>query len=1192
MLTENDSPVVHNDLLVIKASAGSGKTYTLTKRYIELLLFRQENGCLVARRQRNYHRHILAITFTNKATDEMKSRIVQKLYAMSRGDEEYLDYFKKECAPQAFAQIRQLAQTALHDILFDYSNFNVSTIDSFFQTVLRTFARELDRDYHYDVQIDTDHVMRVAVHNFLLSLGNDIKRNNGRATAVDEWVREFIGGRLNQGKSINFFKDGGDLTEFAGIINKELFRKEMAKIRDYLLSGGQPDLKKIQSFQQFIAKLLECYQDIYRQLPADFQDIARRAGFGPADVAGGTKGNALRFLFSDFSALNPTVAITNFTREKAEKSFTAGYRPSDAAIDEIMALHHRLLNAWSRLQFYQSVIDKLGLLGLIGMIDIKLEEYRRDNNSILLADTNELIDRVLKSGVPFVYERVGTRISHFMIDEFQDTSAMQYGNFKPLIKDALTQNEDDNMSMLIGDGKQSIYRFRNADPDIFRAQVESDFTQTHTRTLNENHRTLQNIVGFNNELFAHTTLCYQDNGIIADTYADVKQQVPDSILKKPDKGYVHIRFADDKGDPFDSNGLSQVTEMLPQYLLELHKRFRWKEIGILVNTKGQGAQVVQSLLEHNSGAAPQDTISVMSDEALQLKNSPTVRRVIAVLRFIDVAQCGLDEDTVSLLESEPDKLSDKERMRRSVLLDQIEKERVHNITQRFLHATQQPGGTKSPGEILSDCIEQEKQHDTLSPQEQLKRYEEEAREWLPNAHNELMTLTSIVEHIVDKLIAEAPHISQQESAYLFSLQDRVMDFVQRSGGGTVREFLRYWDEANDSDAFSVKTSAGHDALTVITIHKAKGLEFPCVLIPFADWDIEKTNINDRTYWIPYGAMVDRITRDLADEKDFPPGTVPPLNPLIVPPLLCASRSAASTLAESGPDGEFRQFVNKQVTDSLIDNLNKTYVAFTRPKEELHIFTYHKAGKSAATKRYMQVGDLLHDFIAAQPDECLQRNDATILSYTLGEPSGRRGFPPEKDTAGTQETLPYQVASALGNIQISIDEESGEQQNLSGNLLALLRRIHYADQTESALAYAEHRGMLAPDHNAIGGKAWLRTHVLDPIAAHPVVHKWFDRRCKVFINRAVVKTAHGSKRVHRIVQHPDGSLTVVHYNPDRKRNSDLCQLVSDTMATLQAVNGAAVNGYVWHLVLGQTEQVSLQSKAENKNSASNEKTQPA
>jgi ATP-dependent exoDNAse (exonuclease V) beta subunit len=236
------------NLLVIKASAGSGKTYTLAKEYIKHLLFttnENSGGQLMPRRHPgdtrplNTHRQLLAITFTNKATDEMKSRIVNELYRLSQPGvtSDYLKGFMQESGLDE-GEVRRLARLALNELLFDYSSFNVSTIDSFFQGILRNFARELDRDFNYDIQLDEKYAVRAATHNFMLSLGR-----GPVITDVDKWVKNYQRQLINEkakSKKWKFFKDdGGDLSEFASNINSEEFRGKMDEIRSYLGQIGE-----------------------------------------------------------------------------------------------------------------------------------------------------------------------------------------------------------------------------------------------------------------------------------------------------------------------------------------------------------------------------------------------------------------------------------------------------------------------------------------------------------------------------------------------------------------------------------------------------------------------------------------------------------------------------------------------------------------------------------------------------------------------------------------------------------------------------------------------------------------------------------------------------------------------------------------------------------------------------------------
>ena len=527
-------------LLVIKASAGSGKTYRLALEYIKHLLFTDDDGKLHQRRilsdkhPLNAHRQLLAITFTNKATDEMKERIVAELYNLSQPgwDSDYLEGFMKESGLDEDT-VRDLARHALDELLFDYSNFNVSTIDSFFQTILRNFARELDRDFNYDIQLDEDYAVRVAVHNFLLSLGRE-----GHDSQVDRWVKEYQQHLIRsdaKSKNWKFFDDSGDLNRFAKQINTELFRSRLDAICGYLgtIDGDgnfKADFSKIRAFKKFIhdealPAAEDNMQQLLMQLRATLDPFAAQLKFTIKNWYEKAAGQAeLEPLPERFSEAD---------EEKMFTQFKAGV--PDATVLAVYDLVKRHYAMGSVLDFLKHIENNLGLLGMLAMIDLFLQAFRHETNTILIGDTNELIGAVLKSGCDFIYERVGTTISNFMIDEFQDTSAKQFDNFSGLLHESLASG---NFNMLIGDAKQSIYRFRNADPTVFREKVETEFNgkiyyggSEENKPGNDgftstNYRSSRHIIEFNNSLFTYISGRFSDRPTVVTTYADVKQKMP------------------------------------------------------------------------------------------------------------------------------------------------------------------------------------------------------------------------------------------------------------------------------------------------------------------------------------------------------------------------------------------------------------------------------------------------------------------------------------------------------------------------------------------------------------------------------------------------------------------------------------------------------------------------------------------
>ncbi|MBR6946948.1 MAG: UvrD-helicase domain-containing protein, partial [Muribaculaceae bacterium] len=943
------------NLLVIKASAGSGKTYTLAKEYIKHLLFTTGEGnsssSLVPRRRPgdtrplNAHRLLLAITFTNKATDEMKKRIVNELHRLSQPSvkSDYLEGFMHDTGLDE-ATVRQLARLAMSELLFDYSNFNVSTIDSFFQGILRNFARELDRDFNYDIQIDEKYAVRTATHNFLLSLGRAPV-----TTAVDKWVKEYQRQLINENaksKKWKFFKDdGGELSEFASNINSEELRGKMEEIRSYLGESGKngefkSDFSRIQRFMKWAVGMVNSCLDFIAQSDAELIRYLE-------PMASSLKGALGNF----YNKGTFTDTLKDADETKIASQFRKNMEPGPDVITHITRMVARHFDGQRVQAFMDAIVNNLGLLGMLGMIDVELERFRHETNSILIGDTNELIGTVLESGSAFVYERVGTSIAHFMIDEFQDTSSKQYENFKGLLQESLASG---NFNMLIGDAKQSIYRFRNADPTVFREKVELDFKNDITDGLEDasrpapgaptstNYRSSRHIIEFNNMLFEYVSQRYADQPTIADTYKDYLQALPGNIGNKP-PGYVRLytgNYGQLSSDPFihrlleeqgdlqgrESDKIDTLT-LLPAYLMQLHERYKWGQIGILVYTNNDGQRVVQRILEYNQRTKGEQ-IKVISGEALQLNNSPIIRRIIATLRFIDACQFAAGEDA-----DVDDTDENVKKMRDSIKRKLMNDQRLYAGLSRFIHALA-PYPDASPaqaGQLLAQSMDSISEamgsddDETAGDQEM----ERTLAALLPGS-GELTTLTSIIEAIVTQFKREETRgVSDvdREAAFVLAFQDTVAQFCSQRNGGSVREFLRYWDEKKDTLAMS--SDENGDSINVMTVHKAKGLEFDCVVMPFANWQIDG-NAREDKYWVTRETFVE--TMDSLSGDNATPAHDD------VPPLLRIDAAATAELIKRGIiAGQMQEFVNKRVTDATIDNLNKTYVAMTRPCIEMHIF---------------------------------------------------------------------------------------------------------------------------------------------------------------------------------------------------------------------------------------------------------------
>ncbi len=1160
------------NLLVLKASAGSGKTYNLALQYIKHLLFTtDEEGQLVPRRREgdkhilNAHRLLLAITFTNKATDEMKERIIKELDALARPGvhSDYLDGFISESGLTE-TQVRALARQALNELLFDYSNFNVSTIDSFFQTILRNFARELDRDFNYDIQLDDVYAVRVAIHNFLLSLGQE-----GKPTDVDNWVKEYqqhlIHGDPDK-KTWEFFNDGGDFLKFAKQINTEVFRSKMGDIRDYLghvdeQGGFVSDFSRIRAFKTFVRRVVEaCGTEQQQALDVILNALRPLA---PTFY----KGRKFYNIMADEE--NIATILKDFDIDKITSQFTPKLMPGDDVLEHLA----QLIGAYARIEvvasMFRAIEKDLGLLGMLAMIDVFLERYRHESNSILISDTNELIGTVLESGSNFIYERVSTSIAHFMIDEFQDTSTKQYENFRDLLDSSLASG---NFNMLIGDAKQSIYRFRNADPSVFREKVNTDF-DSHIyqppvkpgEPTSTNYRSSSNIIDFNNSFFEFIRQLYPEFP------EDVVQAKPKDIDEKKVPGYVRLlpcNYGKLMMDPVISEAAAigsddydpdkvDLLAVLPGYLLRLHQRYDWGKIGILVNTNAQGNAIVKRILDYNR-CTTGETINIISGESLLLSNSPVVRRIIAMLRFIDISQFSQGDD-----EEDEDTTREMSRFNRNRASDQ----RLYAAMGEFIRQVGANEGNDplENGKILEQCLSTSAQPSAEGAgNPQTPNYDEILRRLLPSS-GELTTLVSIVESIIAYFKSDAATSGDvdNETAFLLAFQDAVLQFSSMRNGGSVREFLKYWDD--NKEKLTVASPTTSDAVNIMTVHKSKGLEFDCVVLPYANWQIND-NSREEHYWMTREAFADVMT--------VLPPSVTPCDLDLVPPLVRVGKKPLVMLYDEGCFGpQARAFISEQRAAVIIDNLNKTYVAMTRPRSELHIFCDEGL--------INELKPLLLDYVknTAMMAPVIDAAGEPTGWYEMGEISTREQLDSKREkitqVATTCPISRYVVNNLPSDLHVRVDHAASTSIKEGIRMHSVLSRINDRNDVDRVIATALKHGIITTNPDDVCNLDNVNAHVRGPIMdPSSPVYGWYDPANKVYSERTI-STASDSLwdedgienlRPDRIILRPDGTLHVIDYKSGQRDDKRYLRQLNRYMAKLRLIFPATpIHGHLWYLL---------------------------
>ena len=1170
---------------VIKASAGSGKTYTLARTYISHLLGTPTgkkvnvNGMEVPQfrltHSRDYHKHLLAITFTNKATNEMKQRIVKQLFKLSNGKGDFVDDFKQMFIYNDFNEVTTAARQALSDILFNYDTFNVSTIDSFFQGILRNFARELNHDYNYNIQLDLDYVTSVAVHDFLMDLGNPTR---GTA-AVDQWVKDFIADKINKKKKWNFFGNTAELEKFAQNIYREVFREHHDAIVDYLSDiGDGHGTSRINQFRQFCItqrnQHSQSYDDCLKQFKIFFDNN------GIAHTIRG--GRIVKKLYDqsyttlsddnhktlDSYAQDSCALTTHVVSKKWVNDISIDL------IDEFRQLCATTMTHHHMAELYDSALDNIWNLGLLGKIDEKLEAFRKDTNSILIADTNDLIGRVLDCGATFIYEHTGTVLYNYMIDEFQDTSRKQYSNFKPLLQEAISNGKD---NLIIGDEKQSIYRFRNSDPSLLRREIGEDFDIDST-TLDTNYRSYPAIVSFNNAFFKAIIDDYNNHGcdyeLLTATFSNIVQK----CKKNSSNGLVKVNIVKN-----ESGVKQKIIQALPHYVNQLRQRgYEPKDIAILVNTNDEGKAIVEQILYYNDSlgnTSHPHYINVISDEALLLKNSPAVRLIVSVLQFLENSQFNIDSDEEnSTTDNEPFKKFLKKRLR---------EQKRNKVLHDFETLMQNESLEEKAGEILVDCFKRERINDNETDVEKrISAFSATAQELMPDHRNQLTNLLTIVEKIIDHYIVPQGDV---ENAFIQGFMNVVVEFNRQRNGGTVREFLHYWETKKNK--LTINSPSEANAVNVMTIHKSKGLEFKCVIIPFANWDLVKL---DKIFWIK--------------DKDWEAqGLSSPQSHDMTPPLIPVSTSKLEGI------NRFNDILNIEKQMSLIDNLNKLYVALTRPKEELHIFATDNESKDKKKKiddlgiseistasslimRYVTTSklnsELLNGFeltVSEDTISCFTKeesgtdsNDDTlnVTSIEMGTPMVASAQNEKEQTKEDAENhsvsnMPvYRYSPQVMPVRVSMHKTSGSITHQGIRMHEIFSQINSVNDFNRALNYGINNELFKSN------SYWTEERfkqLLSTIQSDATLSKWFDPASTVYNERNICMLTSeengGEKnyehlRPDRIVRLPNGEILVIDYKFGFKHDTatiaDDSKKVGDYIRELRPLlDSDDIKGYLWY-----------------------------
>jgi ATP-dependent exoDNAse (exonuclease V) beta subunit len=837
---------------VYKSSAGSGKTFTLVKEYLALALNDEANPPKA-------YKHILAITFTNKAAAEMKERIVKALEELSKedysslsgGTKTLLIQLKEHPRLNVYKQlddviIRKRAQNVLSAVLHNYSDFAISTIDSFVHKIVRTFAFDLKIPMSFELEMDADKLLTEAIDMLLAQIGSD--------ESITKALIEFAESKTDDEKSWHI---ENDLKQFAvnllneeGIIHIEKLRQ--LSVDDFFTIKNQLQTE-IKKFDEYISK---CGKEAI--------GIIDNANIDADKFAGGA--NGIHKYFTYLSELKTDKFVPSNTVQKnidIDKWFATKATADDKA--KIDSIKHSLLKLYDEVWNYiQENIQEITLFRLINTtiyslavlneIEKLLNEYKTQNNILHISEFNKMISKiVLNEPIPFIYERLGEKYNNYLIDEFQDTSVLQFHNLLPLIDNSLAAG---HFTMLVGDGKQAIYRWRGGEveqfallPEVFAhnnnpliLEREQALQRSYKlEVLDKNYRSKREIIEFNNSIFK----VLSDK--LNERYRTIYSTLEQGFLAENTGGYVQVEFLEGEGEESYNLNLQRTYEIVVELVSQ---NYQWKDIAVLVRKNTDGSEIANYL--------SQKGIAVLSSDSLLLSKSAEVNFICSLLNYLNNSN---------------DQIVQAELLEYFVVAKQLA---VKDINELFIESKQN-GFTSIIKKVCPD----------------FSAY-----------YLSKIPLYELCEELIRLF-----NLNNTPNAYIQFFLDEVLNYSIKKNNN-LNDFINHWNDKKDK--ISLMVPEGMNAVTIITIHKAKGLEFPAVILPFSSGRVK----NGKNHlWI-----------DLKNEK------IPALTAALIP------------TNESLRETAYAELYEDEKSKSLLDSLNVLYVALTRPQERLYIL----AGKPSKT----------------------------------------------------------------------------------------------------------------------------------------------------------------------------------------------------------------------------------------------------
>jgi len=1028
-----------NQFIVYNASAGSGKTFTLVKSYLETLF---------SSYQKDKFKHVLAITFTNKAVAEMKERILKNLKAfadvrMLSNPEFFNDeyqMFAAICEHLGFTE-NQLHEKAVqvHDaILNNYAAFDVVTIDTFTHRIIRTFAYDLKLSQNFEVALDTQEVLQEAINNVVAKVGED--------ETLTKFLIDFAMQKADDDKSWDISLD---LFNISKILLNESEIKHVEALKDKTFS----DFKKLQ--KTLTTKIEE----------AEKQAIAIAQKRLAIFDENGIKETDIKSVYQYFVKLSEGNFAVKFDLSWQTKLLTGSTlypkRVSgevgsiiDAMQSNIAVDFEQTKKRYYEISFLKNFKKNSVPLSVINEVQKELKLLKEEQNILLISEFNDIISKEIKGQpAPFIYERIGERYHNYFIDEFQDTSQMQWGNLIPLTENALVSEAkkgDRNSVMLVGDAKQAIYRWRGGKAEQFIDLYEGGtpyYLKPEVENLDTNWRSYSAVIDFNNKFFTHLTSFFD-----SETHQNLYKigNCQNENTKKG--GYVEVSFVENETAEASS---ILYQEKVGEIIDKVRKNgFELADICVITRTRKDGIAIADFLTEKQ--------IPIVSSETLLIDKSEAVQFIISLLHYL----VNADNKTAKI----------------ECLFFLYHKLKVE-VSENYFY-----------NELL-----EENQNDffKILALKYHIQFDYTLAETLP--------FYELVEYIIKSF-----NLVEKSDAYVQYFLDEVLQFTLKKYTG-IAGFLEHWETKKDK--LSIVAPEGNNAVTLMTIHKSKGLEFPVVIFPYADMDIYKQIDPKVWFTLPAGEFDGFQEAYLSYNKD---------------------------LAHFGDLGA--QMYTQKQSELELDNINLLYVVLTRAKEQLYIISKAEFDRDGVEKLNKFSGFLIH-YLASigkwKDDE---------MVYSFGDVKKQS----PKTIIEKSAILPFTSSSRMDH-NLSVITKSGylwdthQQEAIEkGNLIHLiLSKINYQRDIDMVFQELKDDGVLLEEQEVL-----LKPVVMDLVLTS-AISKYFKEEYTIY-NERVILDSDGNQIIPDRVVVKDNKAVIIDYKTGEAEQKHHQQLLKYA-AALEEMN---------------------------------------